>query len=456
MKKIICVLFNRMLTFSAFVLFSMHCNGDNNRIHLGSFDRAEYNLKGSVYAVILKECQYKKEFGEIIRTGSKDRKIYFMSDGKVYKEELAPRVWKKYVYDNHGLLTSEMVIHEEAGKRYDINGVSFVDNDTTEYFIYDNTYAPSGKIQEILKKQVINNGLLQTERFVFSNATGGMKYTCYDKKGIIRTFSRNNNIDKMRVNNSNRYYEWIIFTIVSNNKGQNIKRTTTYERLNGSTFSGNSESYELDVHGNVKKIIYTSPQQKRDPSGDITVKYQYDNLGNWTSRKQYRGGKLISWEERNIYYATEERDYNNIVEEDARKEERRIARRNDIRHQIESAAQAEKVLEESEMSEEKIFDIVEEMPVFGGGPNNMINWINSNIRYPKEAKDNGEQGTVFATFVIEEDGTTSNVKITKSVSRALDKEAIRLIKSMNGWIPAKSNGKTVRCRYSVRIPFRLQ
>lgn len=456
MRKKMNDLAYKMLTLLAFVLFSMHCSGDDNIPYVNVDNRSTYNLKGSVYAVIIKDCQFKKEFGEIIRTGSKDKKIYFMSDGKVYKEELSPRVWKKYVYDNHGYLTGEMVIHEEKGKRYDTNGESFVDNDTTEYFIYQNVYGPSGKIQEILKKQVTNNGLQQTERIVFSNAKGGMKYTCYDKNGIIRTFSRNNNVEKMRVRCSTRYFEWMLMTFVYNNKGQRIKNTIAYERLNGSTFSENNESYELDIHGNVKKNIYTSPQQKRDPSGDITVKYQYDNLGNWTSRKLYRGGKLISWEERYIYYATEERDYNNIVEEDARKEERRIARLNDIRHQIESAAQAEKVLEKSEMSEGKIYDVAEEMPTFIGGPVNMINWINSNIRYPKEAKDNGEQGTVFATFVIEEDGTTSNVKITKSVSRTLDKEAIRLIKSMNGWIPAKSNGKTVRCRYSVRIPFRLQ
>jgi len=452
----------RLLTLFAFVLFSMYCRGDNKSrayVYLNDINRADYGLKGPVYAVIIKDCQFKKEFGEVIRTGSKDEKIYFLSNGNIYKISSTADMYKKFLFDEHGYLTDEMTIHKEAGKRYNINGESFIDNDTTEHFIYSNTYGADGKIKEIIKKQVTNIGIQQTERIVFSNSIGGVKYICYDKNGIIRNFSRNNTVKKTRIKNSNRYFEWAIFTETFNNKGQNIKRTIVYERLNGSTFLGNSQSFELDVHGNITKSNFTSSQQKRDPSGDITIKYVYDTHGNWTSKKQYRGGNLISWKERFILYATEERDYNNIVEEDARKDEKRIARLNNFRHAEDSKLQAQKALEEADRAKGPILEFAEQMPYFPGGgtgPSNVMEWISKNIRYPQEAEENGEQGIVFVTFVIEKDGSTSNVKIIKSVSKSLDKEAIRLINSMNGWIPARSNGQIVRCRYGIRIPFRLQ
>ena len=82
-------------------------------------------------------------------------------------------------------------------------------------------------------------------------------------------------------------------------------------------------------------------------------------------------------------------------------------------------------------------------------------WLNENMRYPEEAKERGEQGRVFVNFVIEEDGSTSNVKIAKSVSRALDKEAIRLVKSMPKWNPGMVDGHAVRCKSGLTITFRF-
>lgn len=459
MKKKINVCMYRMLTLLAFVLFSIYCNGnkkERDHAYLKDISRETFDLKGPVYAVIMKDCQYKKEFGELIRTGSKDRKIYFMSNGNVYKEQSTPNVCIKYFYDNHGFLTDVMTIHAEKGKSYDFNGETFVDNDTTEHFIYANTYGSDGKIKEIIKKQVSNWETTQLERIVFSNTTGGWKYICYDKNGIIREFLCNNNTSKMRIKNSNRYYEWAIIKEAYNNKGQRIKSTIEYERLNGTTFFGNSQSFELDVHGNVLKSNFTSSQQKRDPSGDITVKYTYDNLGNWTTRKQYRGGDLIQWEERSIFYATDERDYKNIVEEDARKDKKIIARRNYFRHAEDSVLQVQKALEEADRAKGPISEFVTDFPYYLGGPDKIFEWISKNIKYPEESQKQGEQGTVGVTFVIEKDGSTSNVEITRRVSPALDKEAKRLVESMKDWIPAKLNGQPVRFRYSLKIPFRLQ
>lgn len=91
-------------------------------------------------------------------------------------------------------------------------------------------------------------------------------------------------------------------------------------------------------------------------------------------------------------------------------------------------------------------------PYFEEG--DIVGWLSKHMRYPEEAREMGIQGRVFVSFVIEKDGSTSNVKIEKSVSRELDSEAIRLVKLMK-WRPAKLNNENVRSSYNLVIPFRL-
>ena len=81
-------------------------------------------------------------------------------------------------------------------------------------------------------------------------------------------------------------------------------------------------------------------------------------------------------------------------------------------------------------------------------------WISNRMRYPQEAKEMGQQGKVFVSFVIEKDGSTSGVTIVKSISRELDAEAIRLVKLMK-WRPAKLKGENVRSKYNLVVPFYL-
>ena len=102
----------------------------------------------------------------------------------------------------------------------------------------------------------------------------------------------------------------------------------------------------------------------------------------------------------------------------------------------------------------KIFDVVEQMPSFPGG--NVMAWLSQNLKYPVIAAENGVQGRVVVQFVVEKDGSVTDVHAVKKVDPSLDKEAERVVKSMPKWIPGKQNGSAVRVKYTVPVTFRLQ
>ncbi|MBR6277088.1 MAG: energy transducer TonB [Prevotella sp.] len=117
----------------------------------------------------------------------------------------------------------------------------------------------------------------------------------------------------------------------------------------------------------------------------------------------------------------------------------------------------EQAIDEKPKEEEtKVFDVVEQMPSFPGGEGELMKFLNSHIKYPVVAEENGIQGRVVCTFVVERDGSITDVKVIKSVDPSLDKEAMRVLKSMPKWIPGKQNGSSVRVRYTVPVTFRLQ
>jgi TonB family protein len=102
-----------------------------------------------------------------------------------------------------------------------------------------------------------------------------------------------------------------------------------------------------------------------------------------------------------------------------------------------------------------VFDVVEEMPQYPGGPQALFKFLGENVQYPAEAEKAGIQGRVIATFVVEKDGSISQPTIVKSVDPLLDAEAIRVISAMPNWIPGKQNGKVVRVKYTVPLSFNL-
>ncbi len=106
--------------------------------------------------------------------------------------------------------------------------------------------------------------------------------------------------------------------------------------------------------------------------------------------------------------------------------------------------------------ENKVFDVVEQMPSFPGGEGALMKYLSENIKYPVVAQENGVQGRVVVSFVVEKDGSITDVKVARSVDPSLDREATRVVKSMPHWIPGKQNGSAVRVKYNVPVSFRLQ
>ena len=110
---------------------------------------------------------------------------------------------------------------------------------------------------------------------------------------------------------------------------------------------------------------------------------------------------------------------------------------------------------EEKVVEQEIFQIVEEMPSFPGGESKMMEYIAKNIKYPQIARETGIQGRVFTSFVVEPDGSISNVKVLRGIGGGCDEEAVRVVKSMPKWKPGKQRGKAVRVSYQTAIYFRL-
>ena len=112
--------------------------------------------------------------------------------------------------------------------------------------------------------------------------------------------------------------------------------------------------------------------------------------------------------------------------------------------------------DKQDSSKKDYFVVVEEMPKFNnGGIDKAREYIGQNIQYPAIAKDNGIEGKVFVSFVVEANGKVSNIKIVRSVDPSLDKEAIRVIESMPDWTPGKQKGKNVPVQFTIPVVFSL-
>ena len=107
------------------------------------------------------------------------------------------------------------------------------------------------------------------------------------------------------------------------------------------------------------------------------------------------------------------------------------------------------------VDDNRVYDAVEEMPAFPGGQAAFMNYLSSNMKYPKDCQEAGIQGRVVVQFVIGKDGRIMNARVIKSVHPSLDKEALRVVNSMPRWTPGKQKGKPVSVTYTVPLMFRL-
>jgi len=114
------------------------------------------------------------------------------------------------------------------------------------------------------------------------------------------------------------------------------------------------------------------------------------------------------------------------------------------------------IKEEEEDDEIINFYVIEDKPEFpGGGEGALLKWIADNTQYPAIAKDMGIQGRVFVQFIIERDGSVSNVEVIRGVDPSLDREALRVVNSMPKWKPGRQRGKPVKVSFQIPINFRL-
>ena len=104
---------------------------------------------------------------------------------------------------------------------------------------------------------------------------------------------------------------------------------------------------------------------------------------------------------------------------------------------------------------QKVFDTVDQMPEYPGGMQAMIEFLQANMKYPEDAAKQKVEGRVMVQFVVETDGSISDVHVAKQVFPSLDAEAIRVVQAMTKWTPGKEKGKVVRVKYNLPIVFRM-
>lgn len=104
---------------------------------------------------------------------------------------------------------------------------------------------------------------------------------------------------------------------------------------------------------------------------------------------------------------------------------------------------------------QKVFDTVEQMPEYPGGMQAMIEFLQTNMKYPEDAAKQKVEGRVMVQFVVETDGSVSDVHVAKQVFPSLDAEAVRVVQAMPKWTPGKEKGRVVRVKYLLPIVFRM-
>lgn len=114
------------------------------------------------------------------------------------------------------------------------------------------------------------------------------------------------------------------------------------------------------------------------------------------------------------------------------------------------------VVEEKKPVEEKVFTAVEQMPQFPGGDGELLKHIQKNLKYPPVAMENNIQGRVVVQFVVTKTGKVGEVKVVRGKDPDLDKEAVRVVKTLPDFIPGKMNGQAVAVWYTLPITFKLQ
>lgn len=199
------------------------------------------------------------------------------------------------------------------------------------------------------------------------------------------------------------------------------------------------------------------------PADSISIDDVYDSLY-YDSIRHYEvldSMEALTPKSRETIHSNEMRTRTDSKQEQAssRIEQRQIAdaniiktgTTNEVALSVNKAESSQSQLEKSD----KVYDVVEGMPSFPGGDAELMRYFSQNMKYPAEAEMNGIQGKVLVTFIVERDGTITNIQVVKSVDPSLDKEAVRVVRNMPKWRPGMDKGAAVRVKYTIPVTFRL-
>jgi len=145
-----------------------------------------------------------------------------------------------------------------------------------------------------------------------------------------------------------------------------------------------------------------------------------------------------------------------VVDNEAEVEDLDINAEVDQNEEIEEYVYEAPEIEEEEIVEEEVFLSVEENPEYPGGPAKLLEYVQKNLKYPMMARESDIQGRVFVGFVVEKDGSISNVKVLRGIGGGCDEEAVRVVQSLPKFKPGKQRGNPVRVQYTLPIVFKLQ
>jgi len=146
----------------------------------------------------------------------------------------------------------------------------------------------------------------------------------------------------------------------------------------------------------------------------------------------------------------------NIVEDNIVVEHIEFTSEDDLTHAQVDTYVAPVAVAEEEVDDDYVFVTVEKQPMFPGGEAALMKWISEHMTYPTIAQENGIQGLVFCQFVVNADGSVTDVEVMRAFNQYLDKEAVRVLKMLPKFTPGEQRGKPVRVRYSVPVRFKLQ
>lgn len=278
-----------------------------------TFSRKDFNLNGDIYAISVKEYSFYIEFGEIKKgTVKKDYYTYFYPNGNVFMDSLQnSKMYKRYNYDSHNNIIEEMRIIVHGIKRK-VGNTEFCYNDTTSYYSYSYDYGSGGQIKEIMK---FGKGNDQIQKIVFSKTATGQRLEYWNRRNIDKEI-----ITTTTSKITNEYTDLNDYKSPTNTKVETLNKNglpikETIKAVGG--LATGETLYTYDEHNNV--INETSKIRNAWGQGEniiITYRYDYDNKGNWVRKLEFKNGKLNTWTERKIYYASSPADYNKIVEID--------------------------------------------------------------------------------------------------------------------------------------------